>query len=79
MLILPHFFTSPPGFCWGFGAWGLPHDPDSVSCHLICYGQMSYATTDRKPILAMCSIGKRFGCASQRLTILQQSRTYIGD
>jgi hypothetical protein len=77
MLILPHFFTFPAGVL--LGVWGLPHDPESMSCHLICYGQMSYATTNRKPILAMCSIGKCFGCASQKLTTLQRSRTYIGD
>jgi hypothetical protein len=50
---------------WGFaGGLGLPHDSGTMSCHPICYGQISYATTDRKTILAMCSIGKGFGCVA---------------
>jgi hypothetical protein len=49
LLIIPHFSSSPLGLCWGFSTILF------VVARSICIC--------RETILAMCSIGKGFGCA----------------
>jgi len=76
MLILPHYFLFPAGVL--LGVWGLPHDSDTLSCRSIYSGQMlcNYRADD----LSWPTAGQAEASdALQKVTILQQSRTYIGD
>ena len=79
MLILPHYFLFPAGVL--LGVWGLPHDSDTLSCHSICSGQTVQMLCNYRsdgsswPSAEYAEVSD----ASQKVTSLQQSRTYIGD